>query len=63
MKKLVTVVIHSFNRFEYLTNAINSVLSQSMDDLEIILIVKKDDESVRLGNFDFSSRTTISSCG
>jgi len=38
MKKLVTVVIHSFNRFEYLTNAINSVLSQSMDDLEIILI-------------------------
>ena len=38
MKKLVTVVIHSYNRFEYLTNAINSVLNQSMDDLEIILI-------------------------
>ena len=38
MKNLVTVVIHSYNRFDYLTNAINSVLKQSMDDFEIILI-------------------------
>lgn len=38
MKKLVTVVIHSYNRFDYLSNAINSVLNQTMDDFEIILI-------------------------
>ena len=38
MSNLVSVVIHSFNRFDYLTNAINSVLNQSMNDLEIILI-------------------------
>ena len=38
MSNLVSVVIHSFNRFDYLTNAINSVLNQSMSDLEIILI-------------------------
>ena len=38
MRKLVTVVIHSYNRFDYLTNAINSVLNQTMDDFEIILI-------------------------
>ncbi len=38
MKNLVTVVIHSFNRFDYLSNAINSVLNQTMDDFEIILI-------------------------
>ena len=38
MKNLVTVVIHSYNRYEYLTNAINIVLNQSMDDFEIILI-------------------------
>ena len=38
MRKLVTVVIHSYNRFDYLSNAINSVLNQTMDDFEIILI-------------------------
>ena len=37
MRKLVTVVIHSYNRFDYLSNAINSVLNQTMDDFEIIL--------------------------
>lgn len=38
MSSLVTVVIHSYNRFEYLSNAIQSVLNQTMDDFEIILI-------------------------
>jgi glycosyltransferase involved in cell wall biosynthesis len=38
MRKLVTVVIHSFNRFDYLSNALNSVFNQSIDDYEVILI-------------------------
>ena len=38
MNKLVSVIIHSFNRYEYLTNAIQSVLNQTFTDLEIILI-------------------------
>ena len=38
MNKLVSVIIHSFNRFEYLTNAIQSVLNQTFTDFEIILI-------------------------
>ena len=38
MSNLVTVVIHSYNRYEYLSNAIKSVLNQTMDDYEIILI-------------------------
>ena len=38
MRKLVTVVIHSFNRFDYLSNALSSVFNQSIDDYEVILI-------------------------
>jgi len=38
MNKLVSVIIHSFNRYEYLTNAIQSVLNQTFTDFEIILI-------------------------
>lgn len=38
MKPLVSVIIHSFNRYNYLTNAINSVNNQTFQDFEIILI-------------------------
>jgi len=38
MRPLVSVVIHSYNRFEYLINAINSVKNQTLQDFEIILI-------------------------
>jgi len=38
MKDLVSVIIPSFNRFEYLKNAVNSVLNQTYDNLEIIVI-------------------------
>ena len=38
MSQLVSVIIHSFNRYDYLENAITSILNQSMDDYEIILI-------------------------
>ena len=35
---LVSVVIHSFDRFEYLLNAINSVKNQTYKNLELLLI-------------------------
>ena len=35
---LVSVVIHSFDRFEYLLNAINSVENQTYKNLELLLI-------------------------
>lgn len=38
MKDLVSVIIPSFNRFKYLKNAVNSVLNQTYDNLEIIVI-------------------------
>ena len=38
MGKLVSVIIHSYNRYDYLENAISSVLDQTFDDFEIILI-------------------------
>lgn len=37
-KPLVSVIIHSYNRFDFLINAINSVKKQSLNDLEIILL-------------------------
>ena len=36
--ELVSVVIPSYNRFEYLKNAIDSVLSQTYNNFEIIVI-------------------------
>ena len=38
MSKLVSVIIHSYNRYDYLENAISSVLNQTFDNFEIILI-------------------------
>ncbi len=35
---LVSVIIPSYNRFEYLTNAINSVLNQTYKNFEIIVV-------------------------
>ena len=35
---LVSVVIHSFDRFEYLLNAINSIKNQTYKNLELLLI-------------------------
>ena len=37
-RKLISVVIPSFNRFEYLKNAIDSVMSQTYKEFEIIVI-------------------------
>ena len=37
-KKLISVVIPSYNRFQYLKNAIESVLNQTYDNFEIIVI-------------------------
>ena len=38
MSAKVTVVIPSFNRISYLTNALESVFSQTYDDFEIVVI-------------------------
>ena len=37
-KKFISVVIPSYNRFQYLKNAIESVLNQTYDNFEIIVI-------------------------
>ena len=37
-KKLVSVVIPSFNRFKYLKNAVESVMNQTYKEFEIIVI-------------------------
>ena len=37
-KKLVSVVIPSFNRFDSLLNAIDSVINQTYDNFEIIVV-------------------------
>ena len=37
-KKFISVVIPSYNRFQYLNNAIESVLNQTYDNFEIIVI-------------------------
>ena len=38
MSPIVSVVIHSYNRFDYLQNALKSVHEQTLQDFEIILI-------------------------
>ena len=43
---LVSVVMHSFDRFEYLLNAINSIKNQTYKNLELLLI---NDESSQEG--------------
>ena len=57
MSKLVSVIIHSFNRFDYLTNAIQSVLNQTFSDFEIILI---NDESTDERYYKNSFGTVLS---
>ena len=37
-KKLVSVIIPSFNRFDSLMNAIDSVFNQTYDNFEIIVV-------------------------
>ncbi|MGL5777569.1 glycosyltransferase [Cetobacterium sp.] len=49
MKPLVTVIILTYNRFEYIKDAIESVLSQDYENIEIII---SDDASK---NFDIKS--------
>ena len=38
MSPIVSVVIHSYNRFDYLQNALKSVHEQTLQDFEIILV-------------------------
>ena len=37
-KDLISVIIPSYNRFEYLQNAIDSVLQQTYSNFEIIVV-------------------------
>ena len=48
---LVSVVMHSFDRFEYLLNAINSIKNQTYKNLELLLI---NDESSQEGYYQHS---------
>ena len=41
---LVSIIIHSYNRFEYLLNALDSILNQTYSNFEIILINDDSDE-------------------
>jgi len=41
---LVSVIIHSYNRFEYLLNAIESIMHQTYDNFEIIVINDRSDQ-------------------
>ena len=38
MSPFVSVVIHSYNRYDFLQNALKSVYEQTFQDFEIILI-------------------------
>ena len=50
-KPLVSVIIHSYNRFEYLINAIKSVEIQNIDNLELILL---NDESTEKEYYEYN---------
>ena len=39
MNDLVSVIIPSYNRFEYLLQAVESVLNQTYDNIEIIIVM------------------------
>jgi len=58
MNKLVSVVIPSLNRFEYLNNAIESVQNQTYQNFEIIIVNDGSDDDKYYGDF-FSSNTQI----
>ena len=38
MKNLVTVIITTYNRLDFLKNALTSVLNQSYQNIEIIIV-------------------------
>ncbi len=50
-KPLISVIIHSYNRFEYLINAIKSVEIQNIDNLELILL---NDESTEKEYYEYN---------
>ena len=51
---LVSVIIHSYNRFEYLLNALDSVINQTYSNFEIILI-NDDSEEEKYYTHKFSN--------
>ena len=52
---LVSVIIHSYNRFEYLLNALESVINQTYSNFEIILI-NDDSEEEEYYTHKFSNK-------
>jgi len=54
-KPLVSVIIHSYNRFEYLLNALDSVHNQTYNNFEIILLNDDSDEE-EYYTYNFSNK-------
>lgn len=57
-KPIVSVIIPSYNRFEYLLNALKSVYDQTFKNYEII-ILNDDSDQVEYKNFDFPKKVKI----
>ena len=57
MNPFVSVVIHSYNRYDFLQNALKSVYEQTFQDFEIILINDEStDERYYKNNFSVLER-------
>ena len=54
-KPLVSVIIPSFNRFDYLKNAIQSIFKQTYDNFEVI-IINDGSTDKRYLDIDFGSK-------
>ena len=52
---LISVIIPSYNRFEYLLNALDSIKGQTFEDYEII-IVNDGSSDERYNNYNFGQK-------